>query len=224
MLCAFNIVPETIRAVNHCCDSVILKPMNSKITVLIDIDNTIAQTQHAYIRYANAFSDKPFIFEEITREYADDINDPFEALVRGFITSKDYKNTVEAIAPYPGIREAFELLHSAGFRLCVASSRIEDWHKATAQWLDTHGLLPYVDDLYLRTQDINSSDFKQAVAACCGARYGFDDSASTGKLLDMMDTFYLIDQPWNRNISLPSYMLRVRSFKEGVLHLLSTVH
>jgi len=196
--------------------------MNSK-AVLVDIDNTIAQTQHAYISYANAMSAVPFVFEEITREYTDDIDDPFEALVRGFITSKDYENTVEAIVPYPDVREAFELLHRAGFRLCVASSRIEDWHQPTAQWLDTHGLLPYVDSLYLRTQDIDSDDFKQAVAALSGARYAFDDSASTGKLLTALDTFYLIDQPWNRDITSPNRMLRVKSFKDGVLHLLSNV-
>lgn len=198
--------------------------MSSKAVVLIDIDNTIAQTQHAYIRYANTLSNKPFIFEEITREYADDAADPFEALVRGFIASTDYKNTVEAIEPYPGIREAFALLHGAGLKLCVASSRIEGWHQPTAQWLDTHGLLPYVDSLYLRTQDIDSGDFKQAVAALCGARYAFDDSASTGKLLAAMDTFYLIDQPWNRDTVLPNHMLRVESFKYGVLHLLSGIH
>ncbi len=189
-------------------------------TILIDIDNTIAQTQQAYVAYANTLSPTPFIFETITREYADDMDDPFEALVRGFITSTDYANTVEAIAPYPGILKAFQDLYGAGFRLCVASSRIENWHQPTAQWLETHGLLPYVDSLFLRTQDIDSADFKRAVAELAGVHYAFDDSAHTSSLLPFVKAFYLIEQPWNRDASALEHVVRVKDFETGVRQLL----
>lgn len=193
----------------------------TRLTILIDIDNTIAQTQQAYVAYANTKSPAPFVFEEITREYADDMSDPFEALVRDFIMSEDYISTVEAISPYTGILQAFQDLYSAGFRLCVASSRIESWHQPTAQWLETHGLSPYIDSLYLRTQDIDSADFKIAIAELTNAHYAFDDSAQTSLILPSIKTFYLIDQPWNRDAAVPSHIVRVQSFADGVRQLLT---
>lgn len=191
-------------------------------TILIDIDNTIAQTQRAYIAYANEMvGDARFIFEDITKEYSDNINDPFEALVRNYLTSSNYAQTAEAILPYVGILEAFQSLHLHDFRLCIASSRVENWHEPTVHWLDKHGLLPYIHQIYLRTSDVPSIDFKQQSVIATDATIVFDDSFETAKVLASLKRYYLIDQPWNRQVPELPYVRRTKTFTSGVRELIA---
>ena len=190
--------------------------MSHKKTVLVDIDNTIAKTQHAYVNFANSVKGGAFKFESITKEFSDDQNDRFESLVREYISSTNYSMTVEAIEPYPNALIAFKNLKAAGFRICVASSRIENWHPSTAYWLEYHGFIQYIDQLFLRTEDIDSAGFKQEVAFAVQPQAVFDDSYQTAKILSSIDSVYLIAQPWNNYIMTTDNITRVSDFAEAV--------
>lgn len=188
----------------------------TKKCVLIDIDNTIAKTQIAYVKYANSRDSGRFFLEKITKEFNDDLNDEFDMLVHDFIVSTDYESTVGSIEPYESVAQAFSILVDHGYEICVASSRIPNWHEPTVHWLDRHGLLAFISRLYLRSEDTDSLTFKNLVARSTGAVSSFDDSPQTALGCPFIKNFYLIDQPWNRNIPRRSNIIRMASFYSAV--------
>lgn len=170
-----------------------------KRIIMIEIDNTLADTQRAFTEYLTATAKGAVDPDSLATELRGDgleWNNPY---VREFIESKDHRDTVLAIEPYSSSMRALKKLTELG-EVHIVSSRIENWHESTRLWLASHGFMTLVSSVHLRGVGEKTVDFKRRLAKQLGADYVFDDSVEVALgLKGMVKGVYLISQPWNRN-------------------------
>jgi len=170
-----------------------------KRIIMIEIDNTLADTQRAFTEYLESISQNSIDPESLGTELRGDgleWNNPY---VREFIESKDHRDTVLAIRPYVSSMRALKKLTELG-EVHVVSSRIENWHEPTQLWLASHGFMELVSSVHLRGVGEKTVDFKRRLAKELKVNYVFDDSVEVALgLKGMVEGVYLISQPWNRN-------------------------
>lgn len=166
---------------------------------MVEIDNTLADTQRAFTEYLASTSEGSIDPESLGTELRGDgleWNNPY---VREFIESKNHRETVLAIEPYSSSLRALKKLTDLG-EVHIVSSRIENWHEPTRLWLASHGFMGMVAGVHLRGVGEKTVDFKRRIAKQLDADYVFDDSVEVALgLKGTSKGVYLISQPWNRN-------------------------
>lgn len=190
----------------------------SKI-LIIDIDDTLTNTQREILEYVNAHSDRQYRYEEVDRDIRDDDGSECSRLTQDFLRRPDL---VGQIKPIDGAPEAMARLSEAGYELHVVSARKENLHDVTIEWLEVNGFMPYIAEVHRRSTGQRGFDFKVAVANQLGALAAFDDAYEVALALAGLEMgVYLIDRPWNTSKRLEKNMRRVESFAAGVDEFLS---
>jgi 5'(3')-deoxyribonucleotidase len=173
-----------------------------KINIVVDIDNTLADTQGAFLDYIVRVSGRSISPGNIRSELRGDGTEWYEPYAKEFIISTNYHVTVLTVKPYPISVQAMELLGTLG-DIHIVSSRINNWHNATHQWLEEHRLMTKVSSVHLRDASENSIDFKKRIVSQLQADYLFDDSTDIALgLRGAVDEVYLIRQPWNEELNI----------------------
>ena len=182
---------------------------------VIDIDNTIADTQTAIKKFLEKRGVDPRLLLNFPQEFRDDTPEHFSTLISEFIYSHNYDTTLFTIPLYTGVLEALSLLQKS-CKIYVVSSRINNWHTPTEAWLLANHVKPLVSGIYLRDQSESSLAFKKRVISELKADVVFEDSLEILKSVTDVNLRFLIDHPWNQeNISSEGYV-RVKSFVDAV--------
>lgn len=173
-----------------------------KNNIIVDIDNTLADTQGAFLEYITKKSGRQIPLNSIRTELRGDGLGWYEPYAREFILSTSYEDTVLRVKPYSTSVEAMELLNTIG-DVHIVSSRINNWHDATHQWLKNHNFTEKVRSIHLRDVNEKSVDFKKRIIAQLEGDYLFDDSMDIAiELKNVVRKVYLIDQPWNEDLAI----------------------
>lgn len=188
--------------------------MNQSV-VLVDIDDTISQTQRVLLEHVNKVSSQKYLFDELTRKFREDKRSEYDQLVQPILEQADI---ILQTAPYIDALEGMKKLKHAGYDIHIASSRKENLHETTKDWLKLHGFIDFVSRIHPRSSEQKGNMFKISAAKTVGARAAFDDTLEVvNALADVVPVVYLIDQPWNRDSGeLPPNVTRVKSFSNGV--------
>ncbi len=190
-----------------------------KKAVLVDIDDTLADTQVKLIEHANKMGGRQYTYHEMTREFREKEVPEWADLVSDFLEQPEL---MEAVEPYADAIEAMKELHAAGYEIHIASSRKENLHSATVNWLAKHGLADYVDTIHGRFASQRGHAFKVESASKARAVAAFDDTLKVVQVLaKVVPTVYLIDRPWNQTKKLPANVVRSGSFADAVQSFLA---
>ncbi len=187
-------------------------------TVLVDIDDTLADAQPAILAYVNARSRTPLAYEQYSRAHREDKSTDHQRLVDEFMKQPEL---VLAYPPYHDALAAIQRLHAAGYLIHIASARKEPLHQTTIDWLAHHGFADYVTEIHGRSSKQLGHEFKQEVAAKVQAVAAFDDTQLVAETLANSNVMvYLIDRPWNAAAVVGTNIIRVPSFAAGVTRFL----
>jgi len=184
--------------------------------VLVDVDDTLSETQHVLIREVAKLTGQHFPFDEMTREHREKEIEGWGAAVREVLKDPEAMLTCQ---PSHLALEGLKLLRAEGAEPHIVSSRQEPLHQATAMWLDMHGFAKYVARIHPRLNGEGGNEFKVRIAQEQQFVAAFDDTYEVVQsLAEVVPTVYMIDKPWNRghDDGLPSNVLRVESFRDGV--------
>lgn len=184
--------------------------------VLVDLDDTLSDTQVVLIREVARLTGHTFKFDEMTRAHREKEIEPWGGGVREVLKNPDVMLTCQ---PSHLALEGLSLLRAGGFETHIVSSRQEPLHEATAAWLDQHGFAKYVSAIHPRLNGEGGNSFKVRIAREQEFLAAFDDTFEVVvALADVVPTVYMIDKPWNRghDEELPSNVKRVESFYDGV--------
>jgi phosphoglycolate phosphatase-like HAD superfamily hydrolase len=188
-------------------------------TVLVDIDDTLSDTQNPMLAYVNSKSSQPYTFDKMTREHREAGIPEYENLVQEFLARPDL---VSKCPPFSDALDAMRRLHEAGYEIHIVSSRKEPLHAITETWLAEHGFADYVHQIHPRSSTQKGKEFKRIVAERIKPVAGFDDTLEVAEVLaEAGFPIYLIDKPWNTGDSLPQNITRADSFAAAVNDLLS---
>ena len=193
------------------------------VVALVDIDDTLTPTQKHMLEHVNSKSTRQFLFEEMTWEFRERTVPGYDEYVQEILKSPEI---VSEYLPYAFALPALERLTGAGYEVHVASSRKENLHATTEEWLRQHGFIPHVHKIHKRFAKVEEgSDFKVVVAEECAATVAFDDTHSVVQALAALGGIrvYLIDKPWNREPfeGAKGEIIRVPDFAAAVDDLLS---
>ena len=196
-----------------------MKPMNNRSTVLVDIDDTLSDTQVAMLRYVNSKSAQPYRFEELTRAHREEAVPEYERLVQEFLADPQL---VGQCRPYRTALAAMQQLHDAGYAIHIVSSRREPLHAVTTAWLKEHGFADYVSAIHPRSARHTGKEFKRLVAERIKPAAAFDDTLEVAEILAGTGVLvYLIHQPWNAGESLPENIHRAETFAAAATDFLN---
>lgn len=188
--------------------------MTPKPTVLVDIDDTLSDTQHAMLSYINTHGSRQYRFEELTRAHREEGVEEYEELVQEFLSQP---KLVRQCRPLQNAIDGLRQLHAAGYEIHIVSSRKELLHETTRDWLADHGFADYVDMIHPRSSRYKGKDFKQVVADRIKPAVAFDDTLEVVEVLAGGGVLtYLINQPWNADGQLPKNVRRAESFAAAV--------
>ena len=124
---------------------------------------------------------------------------------------------VREIKPYSFALNALKQLHNAGHSIHIASSRKENLHKVTEDWLHEHGFADYIHHIHPRYSEHKGKEFKVKTVIENNITIAFDDTWDVAEALAEADVrVYLIHKPWNKDEQLPKNIIRVDNFAEGV--------
>lgn len=187
---------------------------------MIDIDNTIMDTQTAIWEYILLSDPEAGVSPDY--ELLDIADVPFRQEVQKFFQSHNYSETVLNIKPIQGSRDAIARL-AIFANIYFVSSRTENWHNATHISLRDHGFLEYANDVILRTASEPAAIFKRRIADNLAVQIACDDSVTTLQALTATPYRYLITQSWNCDEQLPSSIVRATNLTEVIRLLQSRV-
>ncbi len=188
--------------------------------ILVDIDDTLAQTQKHNLEYIKNHHGKEYKFAEMTKAFREGENKEYDQLVGKFL--KD-KQMVSEIEPYSFALDSLKKLHLAGHTIHIASARRENLHSVTEQWLQTHGFADYIHHIHPRSSLDKGKDFKVKVVKKNNITIAFDDTWDVSEALANAGvTVYLLHKPWNKDEKLSDNIIRVDNFANGVEKYLST--
>ena len=188
-------------------------------TLLVDIDDTLSDTQVAMLRYVNSKSAQPYRFEELTRAHREEAVPEYERLVQEFLADPQL---VGQCRPYRTALAAMQQLHDAGYAIHIVSSRREPLHAVTTAWLKEHGFADYVDTIHPRSAQHTGKEFKQMIAGKIKPAAAFDDTLEVAEVLAGTGVLtYLIDRPWNAGEPLPKNICRAETFAAAAADFLN---
>jgi uncharacterized HAD superfamily protein len=184
--------------------------------VLIDVDDTVAETQVFLLEKINALTDGSFTFEGMTRAHRE--NAPEHKIwnenVWELMRQPDEWAIIE---PSPGAVEGFEELIGHGDTPHIVTARKSQLFKTTDAWLKRFGFWFSGIKVHRRRDNERGVEFKCRVADEIGFAAAFEDTLDVAlELAKHVKTVYLIDKPWNRFDDLPTNVVRVASFADGV--------
>ena len=193
------------------------------MVALVDIDDTLAPAQKHILKYVNSRAPSPFAHKNITWEFREKKVPDYDEYVQEYLNQPELVGECE---PYIDALSSLEKLALDGYQIHIASSRKENLHAVTQQWLQKHGFLDHVQKVHPRSSDVKGADFKRKVVEENNVVVAFDDTHSVVEELAQIKNVrvYLIDKPWNRKAFKPGMgeIVRVNSFAAGVKHLLSS--
>ena len=186
-----------------------------KIIAVIDIDNTIADTQNSIRQFLEEKGVNPARLHAYSNEFRDDLDEDYSGYIAEYIYSENYEETVFRIPLFPGSLEALETLS----KICdiyVVSSRINNWHNPTHEWLKSQQINNFIKGCFLRDKSEASLAFKMRVIEKLDADIVFEDSLEVVRSLSDTTRSYLIDQTWNRDVRVTDRYMRFNSFSDSV--------
>ena len=190
--------------------------------LMIDVDDTIADTQKLLIEKINPLTDHRYSFEGMTRGHRenaaefDEWNDHVRRLLK-------MPNDIALIKPSAGAQPAFERLFHHDFDPDITTARKAPLFDCTDQWLKEYHFWPFVNEIHRRRDNERGVEFKCRIAREYQFAAAFDDTADVVEALSrFVPVVYLINKPWNVDTDFPSNVIRVKSFAEGVDRLLSS--
>lgn len=190
--------------------------------VLIDVDDTIAETQRLLIEHINSQLGADYRFEEMDRRYREDLDDDTRQWTEAVWDTLKRPDVMQQMLPSEGALQAMEDLTVIGFEPHIVTARKEILFEATKNWLKTYGFDEYYKFIHPRQPDESGVEFKIRIAREVEFVAGFDDTYEVAvALAEHIPTMYLIDKPWNRgdDCPLPDNVVRVESFDYGVTKL-----
>ncbi len=192
-----------------------------KPAVIVDIDDTLADTQAGLLPYVNARASRHYEFVDLTRSLREDEHTEYWRLAQDFLL---HPELVMHQASFPGGVAAIKKLLAAGYRVHFASARKSPLHQLTLDWLKNNGLTG--DDIFVhnRPSDIRGAGFKLAVAKETDAIAAFDDTYNVAEVLTQAGIdMYLLDKPWNHDEPPLPGLHRVVSLDAGVDEFLADI-
>lgn len=191
---------------------------NPNPSVLVDIDDTLADSQTLMLEFINARSPRRFTREELTRQHREAREPEYEQYVQAFLSDPSH---IAESQPFEDALDGMQRLHRAGYSIHIASARRENLHDTTLRWLKQHGFTDFVDRIHPRSSKHRGHEFKRLVAEEIQPVAAFDDTYDVAETLAGLGVAtYLIDNPWNVMDSLPDGIIRVPSFNDAVSRLL----
>lgn len=187
-----------------------------KKSVLVDIDDTLSDTQVKILEYVNKHSARQYAYEELNSDFREGTAEGYEynLLAREFLKTNEL---VRTCPPYLDALTAIKSLHELGFIIHIASSRRENLHDITVDWLKTHGFIDFVTEIHPRQSTLRGVEFKIAAATKTQAVAAFDDTLDVVEALSaVVPIVYLIDKPWNQKPYLPPNVERMPNFADAV--------
>lgn len=170
------------------------------------------------LTYVNDRAERAYRYEELTREFREHKSGEFQGLVQEALQS----GVDLGVQPLADSLAGLKRLTAAGYEVHIASSRKENLHDLTRDWLVRHGYQPYVTDIHPRFSNQKGTEFKRKIAERIKPVAAFDDTYKVATVLaSVCPTVYLVDSPWNREPGLPKAVVRVPSFAAGVERFLS---
>lgn len=187
--------------------------------ILVDIDDTLARTQKHNLEYIAREHGKEYKFSDMTKGFREGQDKEYDNLVGQFLRNEQL---VSEIAPYSYALDSLKKLHKAGHIIHIASSRRENLHKTTEQWLEKHGFADYIHHIHPRSSLHKGKQFKVQVANKYNLTVAFDDTWDVSEALAEAGVMvYLIHKPWNKDEELPNNIIRVDNFAKGVENFLN---
>lgn len=189
--------------------------------VLIDVDDTVAETQVFLLEKINNLSGGSFTFEGMTRAHRENApeHDDWNQAVWALMKQPDEWIVIK---PSPGAVDAVGRLRGAGVRNHIVTARKSHMFSVTDRWLREHEFDPCIFKVHRRGDAEEGAEFKCRVADEVGFDAAFEDTLDVAlELSKHVPKVFLIDKPWNRNHDLPTNVIRVGSFAEGVERFLS---
>lgn len=187
--------------------------------VLVDIDDTLADTQVKILEYVNSHAPQHYAMNQITHEFREGLNAEYDQLVRQFLASGDLVGQIE---PITDAISGLAQLKEAGYEIHIASARQENLHTVTVDWLTRHGLSDYVHRIHPRFSHQRDYQFKLTAAREIDAVAAFDDTLSVIEALAAaVPKLYLINKPWNNHKNIKTPIIRVDSFAAAVSDFLA---
>lgn len=180
--------------------------------ILVDIDDTLAQTQRTMLDYLKAQRGKVLKFSDMTRDFREHNggDKDYNELVKEFLHDE---TLVREILPYSFALPSLKKLHKAGNTIHIVSSRRENLHKVTEEWLAKHDFIDYVHHIHERSSDEHGFEFKVRVAKAHNMTVAFEDTFDVAlALAESGVKVYLISKPWNRNEAMHPNMIRAKDF------------
>lgn len=185
-----------------------------KKAVLVDIDDTLANTQTKILEYVNSHSARSYKIEEITNEFREGLNREYNTLIEDFLAEPDLVSQIE---PFDDALIGMKRLAQADYEIHITSSRKENLHDVSSDWLLRHGFMGHIHHIHPRFSTQRGHHFKLEAASSINAIAAFDDTLSVVETLaEIVPELYLINKPWNASRSAASSIKRVESFAQGV--------
>lgn len=183
---------------------------------LVDVDDTIAQTQITLIDYVNRTHGGSYEYEKLDRHYREDTSPEVAEWTKHVTEAIGQPKVMETIKPAPDALEGFLLLVANGISPHIVTARKEHLFETTAVWLKTHGFADHVYHVHPRGQGETGVEFKQRIARAVGFDVAFDDTHEVCvALAELVPVVYMPEKPWN-NDPVPDNVIRVESFAAGV--------
>jgi hypothetical protein len=194
----------------------------NKLAVLVDIDDTIADAQTVLLEHVNLVSPTKYHHRGLTRAFRERDDNDYNRLVGQLLKQPDI---VGSYQPFGDALDAMAELHQAGYAVHIASSRKEDLHAVTLQWLRRHGFADYVTQVHPRSSASRGHIFKVETATRLQAVAAFDDTFNVVEALSAaVPVVYLIERPWNQGEATPVNVKRASSFAAAVNDFLIVRH
>lgn len=188
---------------------------------LIDVDDTIAQTQITLIDYVNKTHGGDYKYETLDRHYREDTSPEVATWTKHVTEAIGQPAVMETIAPAPDALEGMVLLVDHGVSNHIVTARKEHLFETTACWLKTHGFADHVYHVHPRGNDESGVEFKTRIAKTVGFDVAFDDTHQVCvALADIVPVVYMPEKPWNDD-PVPDNVIRVESFATGVKEYLA---
>lgn len=194
-------------------------PKGEPANLIIDLDDTLAETTRAILQNVNSGLPNPIKWHDLTRDHREANDGPYFDAVQAFLAEPERLLQYE---PCEGAREALAHLAATGYDLHLVSARKEPLHEITIEWVGRHGLTEFFRAIHGRPAAERGFEFKLRVAGELQPVAAFDDTLEVAEALGGADiSVYLIDKPWNVASRLPRRVRRVESFAMAAEHLLA---
>jgi phosphoglycolate phosphatase-like HAD superfamily hydrolase len=156
---------------------------------------------------------KSIRLSDLTFEAREKLSPSVQEILDSFFVDKE---AILLIPPYPSSLAGVRLLHEAGYKIHVVSSRKSPTRYYSRDWLEVHGFGPFIAEVHPRDRDLSGPEFKLVIAQKTQAEATFDDQIKIARTLAQNGILvYLVSRPWNLELKRFDHVLRVRSFLQG---------